>query len=381
MNIVFFLNDKLDKRSGVGKKITSQINAFTQLSNNIYTIKNSDIQAARIVNDNLLIQERYLPHSTLVRYRFQGILKYMLSLDIDLVYIRYTHFASPSFLWFLRKLKAHSIKIVLEFPTYPYDQEYENLKFISKCKLSLDRAFRGFLHSYVDLCVSFTDSHNEIFGIKVVKLSNAIGADLASTNLAKLKCLHFETKTKKVLTFTAVASMYKWHGYDRFIHAIHYYLSNNKNKNINIKFNIVGDGPELSNLKTLVRELNIADHVEFHGFLSEPELGQVLLKSDIGVDSLARFRSGNNNNNSLKSKEYFAYGLPVVKSHVDTSIDKFRIHFNVSNNEGPIDLASIVEWFLNNKNKFEREEIASLALRYLTWEVQMQKLMKRVNDI
>ena len=381
MNIVFFLNDKLDHRSGVGKKITSQINAFTQLSDNIYTIKNSEIEGARVVTDNILIHESFTPHSALVRYRFRGILKYILSLDIDLVYIRYTHFASPSFLWFLRKLKAHSIKIVLEFPTYPYDQEYENLKLISKCKLFLDRTFRGFLYSYVDLCVSFTDSYNEIFGIKVVKLSNAIGTDLVLANLAKLKGLHGETKTNKVLTFTAVASMYKWHGYDRIIHAIHDYVANNKNKNINIKFNIVGDGPELCNLKILVKALNIEDHVIFHGFLGEPELGQVLLESDIGVDSLARFRSGNDDNNSLKSKEYLAYGLPVLKSHVDTSIDKFGLHFNVSHNEEPLDLASIVEWFLDNKNKFEREEIASLALRYLTWEVQIQKLMMRVNDI
>lgn len=63
--------------------------------------------------------------------------------------------------------------------------------------------------------------------------------------------------------------------------------------------------------------------------IAQGKLDELLLKADVGVDSLARHRVNNFENNSLKSKEYLTFGLPIVKSHRDHSIDSCE-YFSMS---------------------------------------------------
>lgn len=378
MNIVFFVNDCLDPKSGVGQKICSQIKAFKSLAKNVYSIRNTDKLGTRVVNDEINIREDFCFHHYLLRYKFKNILKYILSINADLVYVRYTHFSSPAFIWFLRCLKKHSIKVILEFPTFPYDHEYKNLKFPSKLKLILDKIFRSKLSGYVDFCVSFTQSEEKIFGIPVIELSNAIDSSLVCSNLKKLDDIDSKPRLAQPLVFTAVASMFYWHGYDRFINAIYEYRKKHSEE-IGMKFNIVGDGPELSKLKKLAKRLGVNDVVYFHGHLTGSRLAKILLASHVGVDSLGRFRSGNKENNSLKSKEYLAFGLPVIKSHTDSSIDDLDLHFNVTDNEDKLDLELIINWYTANVGIFNRKEIAKIVRNKFTWEVQMNKLLSITN--
>lgn len=379
MNIVFFVNDYLDPKSGVGQKIHSQINAFTNVAKNVYSIRNSETLGSRVINGDITISEKFCFHHYLLRYKFKNILEFILSVDADLVYIRYTHFASPSFIWFLRQLKIHSIKVILEFPTFPYDHEYKNLKLSSKLKLIFDKAFRLKLSRYVDFCVSFSKSEERIFGIPVIELSNAIDSSLVSSNMTNFNAIDLKSFSKSPLVFTAVASMFHWHGYDRFIYAIYEYKKKNE-ESIGVRFNLVGDGPELIRLKKLSKKLNVDDLVFFYGYLTGSNLAKVLLRSHIGVDSLGRFRSGNKENNSLKSKEYLAYGLPIIKSHMDLSIDNLGLHFNVPNSETKVDLELIINWYTDNVEIFSREEIAKHAMNEFTWEVQIKKLMSSLKD-
>ncbi|KRL62679.1 glycosyltransferase [Lactobacillus psittaci] len=50
-----------------------------------------------------------------------------------------------------------------------------------------------------------------------------------------------------------------------------------------IRLHIAGDGSELENLKQLASDLNVANQVTFHGFVSHDELGSLYQKMDLAV--------------------------------------------------------------------------------------------------
>lgn len=61
-------------------------------------------------------------------------------------------------------------------------------------------------------------------------------------------------------------------------------LSELVNELPNLKYLLIGDGPEMGNLKQLATQLGIVDHVVFPGWLpSEQELNNALASSDIGL--------------------------------------------------------------------------------------------------
>jgi len=378
MNISFLLNDKHDINSGVGTKIFHQAIALKKQSCNFYFIKNSPSGLSRIINDKDEVYERGVFHPLLLRYRFKNLFKYIISCDTHVLYIRYTHFSSPGFIDFIRRLKDRSIKIVLEFPTFPYDDEYLGLRIQAKIKLLIDKMYRKKISNYIDFCVSFTSDSEIILGMEVLQLSNAVDASLMLSRAQKVRCLPIG-RLNDALVFTAVASMHYWHGYDRLIYSISNYLIESKNP-IKIIFNIVGEGPEQESLKRLVENLKCEKNVIFHGYLKGERLDNILLNTDMGVDSLARFRSGNESNNSLKSKEYLSFGLPVIKSHVDNSIDDLEVIFNVSHNENKIDLYKIINWYNNKIKGISRIDVVNICIKRFTWDIQMKKIINKIDN-
>jgi glycosyltransferase involved in cell wall biosynthesis len=74
---------------------------------------------------------------------------------------------------------------------------------------------------------------------------------------------------------------------------------------------VVGDGPALSSVKSLAAELNVADHVNFTGYLTGMDLLEALSKFDIGIipDPI---NSYNDKISMNKVFEYSAMGIPIV---------------------------------------------------------------------
>lgn len=375
MKIMFLLNDIIDHNSGVGKKIVGQASALSKMSSKFYFVESKANSSERIVNSEYSISESLVLTPLFLRFHFENLSQFIIDNKINLVYIRYTHFSSPWFNRFLSKMSVQDVEIILEFPTFPYDQEYQSLGMISNLKLWIDKSFRHSMKKYVKHCVSFTEESTEIFGIDVIKLSNAIDGDIIQHRKKMLRLPN--VRPKKQIVFTAVASMYFWHGYDRFIKAIEKYYHSNEPA-VDIVFNIVGEGDELESLKRLSIDKNLDRYILFHGYLEGKELEQVLLSSHIGLDSLGRFRAGNDSNNSLKSKEYLSYGLPIVKSHFDSSVDEFDFVLTVANNESDIDIANIISWYVDTNVKYSRESISEICHKRFSWEVQFQNLFRKL---
>ena len=373
-SLLFLVNDVLLENNGVAKKVLAQSEAFSTMFNEYYFCHLNKVKSkgfVRLVNNVNLSVIRKSKLCFLFLYR--DLLDFVLENKLDVVYIRYAHFSSPFFMFFLYKLKSNNVRVLLEFPTYPYDLEYKHAPFLSKCRLFMDQLFRIFLRFFVTESVTFS-GEDYVLGIKAHKISNA-----APLPIVKRKDNTIQAKPElSEIHFVAVANLGPWHGYDRLIKSIsnYYKLLDFSDENVTHKkvmFHIVGDGLELSHYKDICRTLGIEEYIVFHGEMSGENLSVLLNKCDIGVDSLGRHRSGNNVNNSLKSKEYLLHGLPIVKSHIDLSLDnnKFCSYvFNVAPTDDDFDISDIIKWYIG----MEHIKISDLAEENFTWESQLRSI-------
>lgn len=79
----------------------------------------------------------------------------------------------------------------------------------------------------------------------------------------------------------------------------------------NAKLTIAGEGPLLNELQQLARELNIAEHVSFTGFISQEELREIYYRSHIFLHPSQTGHDGNQEGIPNSMLEAMATGLPV----------------------------------------------------------------------
>ena len=148
------------------------------------------------------------------------------------------------------------------------------------------------------------DIVNKFYQVPTEKISimpNGIDTKLFYTN---------KTKKSKIVLFSGV--MYNHRGVDILLKSVPSVL-----KNIpDAKFVLLGEGPELEELKTLVQDLKIEKNVEFKGWIKRQEIPHYLAEASIAIGPL---RSTNVTKNALPIKvlEYMAASLPIL-SQKDT---------------------------------------------------------------
>ena len=330
---------------GVQAKIQSQCKAFREHGYDVELIERAgastvlmhlDGQKTPIKERRTLLSNYYVRSVLDKQYQVRDIGKYLEGKAYDACYIRYD-FSDPGFVGLLKKLKKVCKKIALELPTYPYDKE-NSATFLSRMKLNVDTHYRKQLKKYVDFIVTFYAGYKDIFGIPTIVIPN--GFDFSTFSLVRSEL------QDEVIHIIAVSSMREWHGYERIIEGIHnYYVENSADKR-NIVLHLVGNGREYAKYKTLVDKYDLQPHVIMEGAMHGEQLDNLYEISALGIDSLARHRSGIDVLSSLKSREYGAKGIPVINScKIDVIDDDFPYLLRVSADELPIDVQQIVDFY------------------------------------
>ncbi|WP_283408930.1 glycosyltransferase family 4 protein [Anoxynatronum buryatiense] len=346
---------------GVKKKIEGQSRALVDLGHEVdifffegYHYCTKDFLTASV--------KKIRPLST--KYAYQYLLSMLKAKNYDMIYMRYP-FSDHALIEFLSsvKKKNNKIKIVMEFPTLPYEEELQN----RKATLMKDKFFRGYLKDLVDtaICNSYAE---DVFGIKSHLIGNGI-------DVQELPLKHKRNHIDDEINLVGVANLSFWHGYDRLIEGMRQYKS--RKSKASVKFTIVGEGEELSRLRRKVRERHLDDLVIFTGFLTGEDLDKVYETAHIGVGVLGFYRKSLDNGSPLKEREYCARGIPFVYGYDD--ID-FPAHFPYAlrfpNDETPINVESIVEFAqhvhsIHNVN----EAMRKFAEENLSWKVKMQDII------
>ena len=323
----------LNRLDGVQKKILDQSKAFcrhglkvTIISHNLGLVNLIDI-------DNTVCKSKSIGKGA-SKFAILAHAKKIIS-DYDVFYIRYPK-SDPIFLSLLREIKNQNKKVVVEIPTFPYDnQGRDTIK--GEIISLIDRIFRRFLSRYVDRIVTFT-GEKEIFGIKTINTIN--GFDFCNVN-----CDTTSLDTQKEIRLIAVSAMFLLHGYDRLIKGLANYYKSGGNRNVSL--HLVGSGDYLAVYQKLAKDNELLDHVFFHGKVFGEHLYNLYKGSAFGVNSLAIHRENLLKESTLKTKEYAAMGLPIISSsYVDALSEQGNKSFAyiVPADESDIDIDGIISF-------------------------------------
>jgi glycosyltransferase involved in cell wall biosynthesis len=260
---------------GVFNKMFGQARAFATYGVYVSFIY-SELHTFILYNLISNVKIKIRPRST--KDYYNRILRLIDDDKYDAIYIRYSlsDYFFISFLDGLKKLRRR-IKIVIDFPTYPYEKELNNNEI-----LDVDRYFRKHIYKFIDFGICYYDV-NSIFSVPVFNIGNGI-------NLNNLPLKKTWDLDKRRLDIIAVANLSVWHGYDRLIKGLNEYYS--EKHDLLVHFNIVGVGPELSNLKCIAQRLNLENHITFHGIRKGKELDELFDNSQVAIGSLGMYRTG-----------------------------------------------------------------------------------------
>lgn len=303
-------------------------------------------------------------------FQFLSVAKEMIKKHrCDFIYIRQIVPITPMLLSFLKYVKKQNVKILYEYPTFPWK---EDLKYITNTFFYyLDCILYNNLIKRVDNIICY--GKYEGTNTKFIESMNGIEAEkfsIAKKNNHKQNEVHF----------IAVANVLEVHGYDRFIQGMYDYYK--EPKSINVYFHIVGKVLPRLNLEKMVKDFSLEKYVIFHGYKSGKELDDLYDIMDCAIDTLAYYRRGEDCiAGSLKSREYLARGLPFVFSgNLDIAMNNsYDFMIRIPTEPEIIDINNLLNKFYMIASK--PEDIKNYVINNLQWEKIMEKTLRDVRLI
>ena len=331
--IYLTLNNTNDTKSGVCKKIISQVEVLNEngINTEIVDLNTIDVTATNVIEDNVRALVGYNNPNW---YKLYEIVKKKLTdNNYDVIYVRKSFLDSHSVKFYSYIKKNYpNIQLLFEIPTYPYDSE---IRLSQRMMLCCDKKARTHFHEFADRIITYS-SDKIIFGVKTINISNGI-------DYSKYKIR--TPMSHDGINVIAVALFERWHGYDRFLDGM--YQKPDVVKSNNIHLWLAGKGRILSSYKKEVKKHELQDYVHFLGEVHGDALDNLYNIADIALDCMGRHRVGCYYNSSLKGKEYCAYGVPII-SGVETELDRkkdFQYYLRVPADDTRLDMNTIVEYY------------------------------------
>ncbi len=369
MKALFLLFHGFDEASGITKKIRYQVKALKECGVDVrlcyYNITSDGHRQWKADNEVLADFGTGILAKLKKRVSYTSIVEYIHKENISFVYIRSFHNANPFTINLVKKIKeGTACKVVIEIPTFPYDQEYSTFRM--KMDLVIDKCFRNKLSKQTDAIVTFSNEPT-IFGQNTIRISN--GIDFSAIEM-KRKAL----RNIPELHLIGVAEIHYWHGFDRVIKGmVEYYKSDPE---IKVYFHLVGDFTgerERSEILTPIRENRLEEYVILYGARHGKELDDLFDQADFAVGSLGRHRSGITHIKTLKNREYAARGIPFIYSETDDDFEAMPYILKAPADESPIDIAKVITF--HQKLILSPQEIRE-SVNHLSWKSQMNCILQ-----
>lgn len=370
MKALFFVFHELHETHGVSKKIQYQVKALSAcgIDTKLCCYEVSYQGNRRCILDNKVLADFGAGFYANIKKRiyFSHIESYIKNENIDFVYIRSHHNANPWTIHFVKKIKRYGTKVVLEIPTFPYDEEYITLRM--QLDLAVDRLFRCQLARHLDRIVTFSNA-TTIWGTPTIRISNGIDFDAISVKR------NHNTRHDE-LHLIGVAQVAFWHGFDRLIKGLANYYATERD--CQVYFHLVGqmNSPrEQQDILSGIHENGLESYVLLYGNRHGNELDELFEKADMAIGSLGRHRSNITCVKTLKNREYAARGLAFAYSETDDDFDEKPYVLKVPADETPIDIQTIIDFY--RRQTYSAEEIRASIVN-LSWKVQMKQVVEQV---
>lgn len=367
MKALYLMFHGFDESSGITKKVRYQIKALRACGLDVrtcyYEVTQDGHRQWKADHEVLVDFGQGTLAKMKKRFRFDAIVRYVAREDIRFVYIRSFHNANPFTIHLVNQLRKRGAKVVMEIPTYPYDQEYNTRRM--KLDLAIDKCFRHRLCKAVDRIVTFSNA-DTIFGGRTIRISNGIDFD----------AIPLKTRTNDTtheLHLIGVAEIHYWHAFDRLIRGLaEYYRTNPTYK---VYFDIVGQltgEREREDILPAISHNHLEPYVKMHGNRHGHELDELFEQADFAIGSLGRHRSNITYIKTLKNREYAARGIPFIYSETDGDFEEMPYVLKAPANESPIDIPQLIR-FCQSK-QWVGQDIRN-SVKSLAWEAQMQRVI------
>lgn len=370
MKILFLVFHGFSDHSGISKKIKGQVKGFQENGATVdlaYYAIDATGQRYWVVDDAPIVSlGKGFFAKIRKRFDFNGLKDYIVEQQYQLVYIRSYHNANPFTTRFVQQIKNSGSKVLVEIPTYPYDQEYQGWQV--KPKLWVDCLFRQQLMAAADGVVTFSDD-DVIFGQRTIKISNGI-------NFEAIPIRKQEPSNSSDIHLLAVAEIHYWHGFDRALKGLgEYYRSQ---PTVQVYFHLVGEyfgSRERMEIESVIQSYGLQDYVIVHGALFGADLDHLFDRCDFAIGSLGRHRTGIARMRSLKNREYAARGIPFAYAEEDPDFESRDYVVKYPADESPIDVNKILDFL-------QSSSIAATEIResiyYLSWKNQLEIVLSKL---
>lgn len=372
--------------NGYLKKLVGQCSAFKKDFDDVYLyLSNLSKVALYNVEESTLKEINTFSYSNFTVYNKNSIIRkikeffrYNSSLtflddiiDLYKIDILYYRIAPPINKLFSLAKKRELIKII-EIPTYPFENEFKKARGSIEYNLFWKNGMKKF-ENFADIIVAISSDNTFNVDKKIVLINNGI----------RLEDIKIKNQNKhSSINLLSIANVAFWHGYDRIIKGLYEYYKKNPNKEV--YYHSVGEGPELENLKNLVKELKLEKYVIFHGTKVGEELDKIVDDSDIAFGSLGNHRKGLYGDSALKNREYCARGIPFVIASNDQDFqESFPYVFRIPKDDSPVDIDKVINWYenLSKKHPDYSLEMRKYAEENLSWDAKMKPVIEKIKEL
>lgn len=362
---------KDDDSIGITKKIKSQIRAMREMGLKVYYT--SYVEDGAVVMDNSdsevykkkfafssSIYQRYDRRFLLIATAREFVEKTNVAFDIG--YLRW-HTFDKAFLNLLKTLKEKEVVNIIEAHAWTPNRKVTSL--ISRYQIFMDDLYSKKAKDYVSLVAGISEYDN-IWGIKTVKIDNAIDLD-------SIKPREWN-KNDEILRIISVSNEYSYHGYDRLLKGIKHYYDEGGSRKIEVHF----IGVFLESTRKLTEDLDLNGLVHFHGKQFGTALDDLYDNSDLGIGALAHHRVGMYAGSSLKTKEYFAKGLPFIYGWKEPAFDEtYPYAHRIKLCEEPIDIPEILSFYDGIKDDPNMLiNMREFAAEHYVWRKELNKVFE-----
>ena len=210
---------------------------------------------------------------------------------------------------------------------------------------------------------------NEFYDVspeKIEIMPNGIDTKIFHTNAVK---------KSKIVLFSGV--MYNHRGIDVLLNAAATVIK----KIPEVKFVLLGDGPELDNLKKIAENLKIEKNIELKGWIKRDEVMNYLADASIAIGPL-RSTTVTKNALPIKVLEYMASSLPILSQKDTLANDVLVDDENGYSVTDPEDLATKIIHILDNNEKRIKMGTKSyeMSLKF-DWENVAKKILTEYDDV
>lgn len=287
----------------------------------------------------------------------------------DLIYLRFmrTFAGAPAALAYAKQAGA---KLVVEHPTYPFDNGKTTSLIRKPFFWYCDKVFAR-IEPMIDLYTLIGDPcDGELNGRPAMNILNGVDVDRFP--------LHVPRTDVEDIHMLALASMSRWQGYDRLLHAMAAYQGEEK-----LVLHMAGEDGDgsLAQWRSLAEEMGISHQVVFEGAVYGRQLDQLVAQCDIGIGGLGLYRKNQFVSMPLKLREYMACGLPFVYAVDDPTMpEEPRFCLRLPNDDTIPDMEQLIRFAKQAKQDTQAPALMhAYAKEYMSWEGILKPVFERLD--